>query len=104
MVCSSNLSEEYSTHEESMVARCLFFKPKIPIWVNFGGPLNGKCWYILLPFRIFNGHLVCIVCGHWFYFSHLVCLDKEKSGNPGQERMNCNGIPTRKGFYNAKQL
>jgi hypothetical protein len=21
----------------------LFFKPKIQIWVNFGGPWNGKC-------------------------------------------------------------
>jgi hypothetical protein len=29
------------------VARWFVFKPKIPIWVNFGGPLNGKCWYIL---------------------------------------------------------
>jgi hypothetical protein len=25
----------------------LFFKPKIPIWVHFGGPWNGKCVYIL---------------------------------------------------------
>jgi hypothetical protein len=25
----------------------LFFKPKIPIWLNFGVPLNGKCLYIL---------------------------------------------------------
>jgi hypothetical protein len=30
------------------VARWLVFKPKIiPIWVNIGGPLNGKFWYIL---------------------------------------------------------
>jgi hypothetical protein len=29
------------------VARWFVFKPKIPIWVNFGGPCNGKCWYIL---------------------------------------------------------
>jgi hypothetical protein len=29
------------------VARCFLFKPKIPIWVNFGGPLIGKCCYIL---------------------------------------------------------
>jgi hypothetical protein len=28
----------------------LIFKQKIPIWVNFGGPNNGKCW-------IFYGHL-----------------------------------------------
>jgi hypothetical protein len=23
------------------------FKPNIPIWVNFGGPWNGKVWYII---------------------------------------------------------
>jgi hypothetical protein len=26
------------------------FKPNIPIWVNFGGPLNGNV-------SVFNGHL-----------------------------------------------
>jgi hypothetical protein len=25
----------------------LFSKPKIPIWVNFGGSCYGKSWYIL---------------------------------------------------------
>jgi hypothetical protein len=25
----------------------LFSNQKSQIWVNFGGPLNGKCWYIL---------------------------------------------------------
>jgi hypothetical protein len=35
------------------VARCYIFKPKIPIWVNFGGPWNGKGWYILLSFEIY---------------------------------------------------
>jgi hypothetical protein len=34
-----------------------FFKPKIPIWVNFGGPKMGKCWYVLRPFGIFYEHL-----------------------------------------------
>jgi hypothetical protein len=29
------------------VARWFVFKPKIPIWVNFGGSWNGKSWYIL---------------------------------------------------------
>jgi hypothetical protein len=29
----------------SRVARWFVFKPNI--WVNFGGPLNSKCWYIL---------------------------------------------------------
>jgi hypothetical protein len=25
----------------------LFSNQKYQIWVNFGVPLNGKCWYIL---------------------------------------------------------
>jgi hypothetical protein len=32
------------------VARWFIFIPKIPIWVYFGGPWNGKCWYSLGPF------------------------------------------------------
>jgi hypothetical protein len=35
-------------------------KPKIPIWVNFGGPWNGKGWCIIWPFVIDYGHLVHI--------------------------------------------
>jgi hypothetical protein len=42
-----------------------FQTKKIPIWVNFGGSCNGRCWYILMaiwsilgPFGIFCGHLV----------------------------------------------
>jgi hypothetical protein len=34
----------------------MFFKPKIQIWVNFGGPCSEKSWYILWPFGIFHGH------------------------------------------------
>jgi hypothetical protein len=30
-------------HLRSRVARWFIFKPKIAIWVNFGGPWNGKC-------------------------------------------------------------
>jgi hypothetical protein len=33
------------------VARWYIFKPKIPIWVNFGASCNGRCWY-------FYGYLV----------------------------------------------
>jgi hypothetical protein len=47
------------------VARWFTFKRKIPIRVNFGGPLQWKMllyfmaiWYILWPFCIFYGHLV----------------------------------------------
>jgi hypothetical protein len=28
-------------------ARLYIFRPKIPLWVNPGGPWNGKGWYIL---------------------------------------------------------
>jgi hypothetical protein len=36
----------------------LILRPKIPIWVYFGGPWNEKCWYILCPFGIIYGQLV----------------------------------------------
>jgi hypothetical protein len=39
------------------VARWCIFKPKISIWVNFGGPYNWKCSYILWSFGIFYAHL-----------------------------------------------
>jgi hypothetical protein len=42
----------------SRVARWFIFKPKIPVWVNFGGPWNGKYWYMLWTFGIVCGHLV----------------------------------------------
>jgi hypothetical protein len=29
------------------VVRWFIFKPKIQIWVNFGGTRNGKGWYML---------------------------------------------------------
>jgi hypothetical protein len=29
----------------SRVARWFVFKHEVPFWVNFGGPLIGKCWY-----------------------------------------------------------
>jgi hypothetical protein len=35
-----------------------FSNQKSQIWVNFGGPLNGKCWYILCSFGIFYVYLV----------------------------------------------
>jgi hypothetical protein len=34
------------------VARWFILRPKIPIWVYFEGPWNGKCWYIFRPFGI----------------------------------------------------
>jgi hypothetical protein len=43
------------------VARWYIFIPKIPIWVNFGGPWNGKGWYVLCPFGIFYGQVVYVM-------------------------------------------
>jgi hypothetical protein len=71
----------------SRLARWYIFKPKIPMWVNFGGPYNKKCWYILWsigifcrPFGIFwpFGSIVVI----WYIFPHFGILYQEKSGNP----------------------
>jgi hypothetical protein len=71
------------------VARWFVFKPKIQIWVNFGGYCYGKSWYILWPFGLFYGHWKYflwpfgIFCGNWYIFRRLGILDRGKSGNPG---------------------
>jgi hypothetical protein len=50
------------------------FKPKIQIWVNFGGSCNGICWYILWTFGLFYGHLIYfmpirnIFMNFWYIF------------------------------------
>jgi hypothetical protein len=66
--------------DATKVARWYIFKPKLPIWVNFGGSCNGRCLYTLWPFGIFYGHLVYftaiwstlkpfgIFCGHLVFF------------------------------------
>jgi hypothetical protein len=73
------------------VARWFLFKPKIPIWVNFGGSCNGRCWHVygywvhftvLRSFVIFYGHLVYFVV-IWYIFPRFGSLNQEKSGNPG---------------------
>jgi hypothetical protein len=46
-----------SQAKPSRVARWFVFKPKIPIWVHFGGPQIRKGLYILWPFGIFYGDL-----------------------------------------------
>jgi hypothetical protein len=43
---------------QSRVARWYNFKPKIPIWVNFVGSWNGKCWNILRPIWKICGNLI----------------------------------------------
>jgi hypothetical protein len=79
------------------VARWHILKPKISIWVNFGGSCHEKCWYIAWPFSqilwLGQCHIrvwyifvatfyivwpLCIFCGHleyilviWYNFSVL---------------------------------
>jgi hypothetical protein len=80
------------SHIWSRVARSFIFKPKIQIWVNFGGSCNGRfCYiyilwhlanfptirYILLHYGIFYGHLI--------YFPRFGILCHEKSGKPDLE-------------------
>jgi hypothetical protein len=37
----------------------------IPIWVNFGGSCDGRCWCILWPFGISHSHLAYLTAfGH----------------------------------------
>jgi hypothetical protein len=74
------------------VARWFVCKPKIQIWVNFGGPWNGKCchnlWNTIWPFGTFYEHLGhfmtiwYILCSFGTLFPVLVSFTKEKSGIP----------------------
>jgi hypothetical protein len=50
---------------ENRVARWLFFKPKIQIWVTFGGSCNERCWYRLWTFGLFNSHLTYLM-DYWY--------------------------------------
>jgi hypothetical protein len=54
-------------------AKWVVFRPKIPIWVYFGGSWYGKCWYILFPFGLFTAFENIlwpfgIFCGHLVHF------------------------------------
>jgi hypothetical protein len=40
---------------ESRVARWFVFKPKIQIWVNFGGPCKGKWKFHQVEWRVQGG-------------------------------------------------
>jgi hypothetical protein len=49
----------------------VYFQPKIQIWVNFGGPLIEKCWYILCSLGIFDsnfGYFMTILCSFGTFF------------------------------------
>jgi hypothetical protein len=68
------------------VARWFVFKPKILIWVNFGGSCLlyfMTIWPILRPLEIFYGHLIYFVAISYI-FPRFGILDKDKSGNPGR--------------------
>jgi hypothetical protein len=80
-VCTTEKKELVSNQVLCRVARWYFLKPKIPIWVNFGGSCNGRCWYILRQFGLFCGHLVRFMV-IWYVFSRFGMLYREKSGNP----------------------
>jgi hypothetical protein len=43
MIFNVGLKTHLKRLSSSRVARWFLFKPKIPIWVNFGGPEIGKC-------------------------------------------------------------
>jgi hypothetical protein len=47
----------FETCLQTRLARWYIFRPKIEIWINLGGSCNRRCWYILLTFGIFYGHL-----------------------------------------------
>jgi hypothetical protein len=61
---------------QEQVCQMVYFQTKKNNWVNFGGPWNGKVWYILWPFGIYT------FCGHlmiWLdIFSHfgIICIKK----------------------------
>jgi hypothetical protein len=57
------------------------FRPKIRIWVNFGGSCNGRCWYSLWTLRLLYGHLVYFVV-IWYIFPVLVCCTKKNLASP----------------------
>jgi hypothetical protein len=63
------------------VPRWHIYKPKIPIWVKFGGSYNGGCWSILWPFGIHILWSFGIFYGHLVYFPRFGILNYEKSGN-----------------------
>jgi hypothetical protein len=70
------------------VARWFVFKTKIQIWVNFRGPCNGRCWYIVCTLGPFYGLLLYFMdiwYSSWKFgiFSRFGILCEEKSGNPG---------------------
>jgi hypothetical protein len=66
----------------------VYFQTQNPSFGKFWMALEWKMlayfitiWNIFRPFGM--------VCGHLVYFSVLVCLHQEKSGNPAVEQNDC---------------
>jgi hypothetical protein len=96
----------------SRVARWYIFKPKIQIWINFGGYCNGIFYvhlvhftaicHTLWPFGIFSEYLVYFI-PFWYFVarkSWQPCLSAEKSlrrgSNTGERwKGSCTYLPTR---------
>jgi hypothetical protein len=53
--CWKTVTVQIRRRHTPRVARWFLFKPKIQIWVNFGGSCNGRCWYILCTLGPFYG-------------------------------------------------
>jgi hypothetical protein len=75
---------------ESRVASWFVFKPKIQIWVNFGGPCTGRCRHILWTLGPFYNLLLYfwtfgIVRGNLVFFPVLVFCTKENLATPPLE-------------------
>jgi hypothetical protein len=60
--------------DRTRVARWHIFKPKVPVWVNFGGPWNIKVGILCIcPFVIYYGHLVDFMA-MWYIGGNLVYI------------------------------
>jgi hypothetical protein len=64
------------------LARWSLFEPKIPVLVNFGGSCDVRCWYILLPFGQFSGHLTYLTTIRDIHIPLFWYAVKDKYGNP----------------------
>jgi hypothetical protein len=64
--------------EEKQGCQMVYFRTKIPIWANFGGPyLDGKMLHILWPFGMAK-------CSFGTFFGFGI-NHQEKSGNPEEK-------------------
>jgi hypothetical protein len=74
-------------HPRIRVARWYIFKPKILIWIDFGGSGNGRCWYILSPLVYFTA-IWYILWSFGIFYNEVVYfppLHQGKSGNTAKD-------------------